>query len=204
MKTRFFSLLIVGGAISFAACQSSGDGTPGDGDTSAIERAPDNTRVDENKTGMDSVSGRMTTLDDDSRKFVLEAASGGLMEVQLGQQAQQKAVNQRVKEFGAMMVRDHGKANEELKSTVNGKLAVPETMTDNHQHHVTDLSSKSGADFDKAYIKMMVDDHEADIRKFENIAKESNDPALRNFATNTLPTLRTHLDSAKAIRKDLK
>jgi putative membrane protein len=200
MKTRFFSLLILGGAISFAACQGSGDNT-GDGDTTAIESSPDNTKVDANTA--DTTSGTSTTLDNNTRDFVTEAASGGMMEVELGQMAQQKATSQRVKDFGAMMVRDHSKANDELKSAVSGKLDVPATMKEKHQHHVTELRDKTGTEFDKAYIKMMVDDHEADIKKFEDIAKESTDPAVKNFANNALPTLRTHLTEAKSIRDEL-
>lgn len=197
MKTRFFSLLIVGGAISFAACQGSGDNTPGDGDTTAIEAAPDNTRVD------DPAANTNTTLDNNTRDFVVEAASGGMMEVELGQLAQQKATNQRVKDFGAMMVRDHNKANEDLKAAVSGKLEVPATMQEKHMDHVNNLRDKTGTEFDKDYIKMMVDDHEKDIRKFEDIAKESTDPAVKNFANNALPVLRTHLTEAKSIRDEL-
>ena len=201
MKQRFFSLLILGCAISFAACQGTGDGTPGDGDTTSIEAAPDNTRVDDNTA--DTLSGANTTLDNNTRDFVVEAASGGMMEVELGQLAQQKATSQKVKDFGAMMVRDHSKANEELKAAVSGKLDVPATLQEKHQHHVSDLRDKTGTEFDRAYIKMMVDDHEKDIKKFEDISKSSKDPAVVNFANNALPTLKTHLSEAKSIRDEL-
>jgi putative membrane protein len=200
MKTRIFSFLILGGALSFAACQGTGDNTT-DSDTTAIEAAPDNTRVDDTKA--DTLSGTNTTLDNDTRDFVVEAASGGMMEVELGQLAQQKATTQRVKDFGAMMVRDHTKANDELKAAVSGKLEVPATLQEKHQHHVSDLRDKTGTEFDRAYIKMMVDDHEKDIKKFEDISKSSKDPAVVNFANNALPTLKTHLSEAKSIRDEL-
>jgi putative membrane protein len=200
MKTRFFSYLVLGGALSFAACQGTGDNTT-DSDTTAIEAAPDNTRVDDTKA--DTLSGTNTTLDNNTRDFVVEAASGGMMEVELGQLAQQKATSQRVKDFGAMMVRDHSKANEELKAVVSGKLDVPATMQEKHQGHISDLRDKTGTEFDRAYIKMMVDDHERDIKKFEDISKSSKDPAIVNFANNTLPTLKTHLSEAKSIRDEL-
>jgi putative membrane protein len=198
MKTKIFSLFIMCGAIAFAACQGTGDGTPADGDSAtAIERAPDNTTVDNNNTATG------TTLDDNTRDFVMEAASGGMMEVELGQLAQQKATNQRVKDFGAMMVRDHSKANEDLKTAVSGKITVPATLSDKHQGHINDLKEETGADFDRDYIKMMVNDHEADIKKFEDIARDSKDQAVRDFANNALPTLRNHLAEAKSIRDEL-
>jgi putative membrane protein len=201
MKTKIFSLLIMGGAIAFASCQGSGDGTTDTGDSTAIQSAPDNTTVDENKT--DSNLATTSTLDDNTQKFVMEAASGGMMEVELGQLAQQKASSQRVKDFGAMMVRDHSKANNDLKAAVSGKATIPASMEDNHQEHVNDLTKKTGTDFDKAYIKMMVDDHEKDIKKFEDASKDAKDPAVKDFATNTLPTLRQHLAEAKSIRDEL-
>jgi len=197
MKTKIFSLLILGGAIAFSACEGTGDGTTKDGDTTAIERAPDNT------TPSDNTTATGTTLDDNTRDFVMEAASGGMMEVELGQLAQQKAVNQRVKDFGAMMVRDHNKANEDLKTAVSGKLTVPTAMKDKHQDHVKHLTETSGAEFDREYMKMMVDDHEADIKKFEDMARDSKDQAVRDFANNALPTLRNHLAEAKSIRDEL-
>jgi putative membrane protein len=199
MKTRFFSYLVAGAALSLAACQGTGDGTDTTSDTVAIEKAPDNTRVDERD---DTVSSS-TVLDNKTSDFAKEAANGGMLEVELGQLAQQKAVTQRVKDFGAMMVRDHTKANDDLKNSVSGKITLSTTMPDQYQKHVNHLRDESGIAFDKEYMKMMVDDHEKDIKKFEEIAKESKDPAVRDFAKNTLPTLYTHLDSAKAIRMDL-
>ena len=201
MKTKFFSLLIIGGAISFAACQGTGDGTPGDGDTTAIESSPDNTRVDENT--VDSTAGTASTLDENTREFVTECTSGGMMEVQLGQLAQQKAVNQKVKDFGAMMVRDHTKANDDLKNAVSGKMNVPTTLSDRHQRTINDLNEETGIKFDKDYIKTMIDAHETTINKLEKISKESKDPAVVSFANNTLPTVKEHLASAKAIRDEL-
>jgi putative membrane protein len=204
MKTKIFSLMIMGGAIALASCQDTSDGTRADGDSTAIERGPDNTRVDDN---MDTTSGAMgmeSSLDNNTRDFVIEAASGGMMEVELGQLAQQQATHQRVKEFGAMMVRDHSQANNELKAAVSGKANIPATLTDKHQRHINNLREKTGAEFDKDYIKMMVDDHEADIKKFEDIAKETNDPSVREFASKQIPTLKKHLSEAKSIRDELK
>lgn len=200
MRTNIFSLLALGTVLTFTACQGTGDGTtPNSDSVGAIEREPDNTRTDE------TTPSTATTLDNNTRDFVMEAAEGGMMEVELGQLAQQKAVNQRVKDFGAMMVRDHSKSGDELKQAVAGKnVTIPATLSDKHRDHVNDLNKKTGIEFDKAYMEMMVDDHEKDIKKFESIEKDANDPAVRNYATNALPVLRNHLESAKSIRDELK
>jgi putative membrane protein len=156
-------------------------------------------------TGATATAPTSPPLDKEGTAFALEAASGGKTEVELGRLAQQQAVNPRVKEFGAMMVRDHSKANDELKQLAGAKqIALPVTLTSKHQHHKDEISKKTGAAFDKAYMNMMVNEHQETISKFEKISKSSNDGDLRGFAIKTLPVLTIHLDSAKAINKSLK
>lgn len=147
----------------------------------------------------------LSTVEDNDAKFMVEAASGGMMEVALGQMAQQKARDQRVKDFGAMMVRDHTKANDELKALAASRnVSLPTTVGEDHQKHIHDLEQKTGADFDKDYMSMMVDDHEKDIKQFENTSDKGNDANLKAFASKTLPVLHVHLDSAKAVNDWLK
>lgn len=141
---------------------------------------------------------------DKASDFMVKAASGGMMEVELGKMAQDKAQNQRVKDFGAMMVKDHTAANTEMKTLADGKSVVlPSSLGEDHQKHVNDLNEKTGAEFDKAYMSMMVDDHKKDISEFEDASK-NDDADVKAFASKTLPVLRTHLDSAQAINDALK
>jgi putative membrane protein len=137
--------------------------------------------------------------------FVQEAAQGGLMEVELGRYAEQNAVNPRVKNFGAMMVRDHSKANDELKSVASAKnITTPAVMDNDHQKKVDDLKKKTGADFDKSYMDEMVDDHDKDVDKFRKESESGTDPEIKAFATKTLEVLLVHQDSAKRIRDAVK
>ena len=141
-------------------------------------------------------------LDSATVMFMTKAASGGIMEVQLGQLAQQQAGSQRVKDFAAMMVRDHGKANDELKSLASAKnVPLSDSLTTEHKRHVTSLQNKKGTAFDKAYMSMMVQDHQKDIQEFEKASNNLSDGEVKAFATRTLPVLKTHLDSATAINR---
>jgi putative membrane protein len=161
------------------------------------------TEKDPDKNAMLVENAKVGAKNDD-QGFVQEAANGGLMEVELGRYAEQNASNPRVKNFGAMMVRDHSKANDELKSIAAGKnITLPATMDDNHMNMVNELKKKSGADFDRDYIKEMVDDHEKDVDKFRKQAEDGTDPELKSFASKTLPVLIAHQDSAKSIRDAL-
>jgi putative membrane protein len=90
-------------------------------------------------------------VDKDDAKFAVAAANGGMAEVELGQLAQQKAANAKVKDFGAMMVNDHSKANDELKALAKSKgITLPVAIDTDEQKVKDDLSGKTGTDFDKA------------------------------------------------------
>lgn len=207
--TNLFSLLIVLGALTFAGCQGSGGGADDTRDSvGAIERSPDrdNTGVDESTDTSMGAQGEQSTaaLDENTRTFLTEAASGNMMEIQLGELAQQKATNARVKEYAAMIVRDHTRANEELRTITQGRnVTISNTMEDKHRRKLDQLRDKEGVEFDRAYMKHMVDDHQEDIRKYEEMAREASDPAIRNYANTTLTTLRAHLEQAKAIRDEV-
>lgn len=145
------------------------------------------------------------SVDNDDSKFAVEAANGGMLEVELGNLAQAKSQDTRVKNFGSMMVVDHTKANNELKAlAANKNIAIPASLSEDEQKHVNMMKEKSGKDFDKAYMGMMVDDHKTDISDFEKAADKATDVDLKSFASSTLPTLRKHLDSAKAIHDAMK
>ncbi len=137
--------------------------------------------------------------------FATEAASGGMMEVQLGKLAEQKAQSKRVKDFGAMMVKDHTQANDELKAiAAKQNIVLPDSMSNDKMKNLDDLSKKTGNDFDKAYIDMMVDDHKEDINEFKDAAQNSPDSAIKAFAAKGVPVLQKHLDSVQAIQQSLK
>jgi putative membrane protein len=139
-------------------------------------------------------------VDKDDADFAVKAANGGMMEVQLGNYAQQNAVSKRVKDFGAMMVKDHTKANEELKSIAAAKnITLPTSIGNDAQKDMDDMMKKKGNDFDKAYMNMMLDDHKKDVKEFEKAAKDCKDAEIKTFAGKTLPVLLAHLDSTKAI-----
>ena len=141
-------------------------------------------------------------------KFIRNAATGGEMEVALGKLAAGKATNEEVKNFGQKMVDDHSKANDELKDLaktkgVDLKKAEDKAIKDESKEEGS-LSKKEGADFDKAYMKMMVKDHEDDVKEFEKASKDCEDSDVKAWAAKTLPTLQSHLSMAKEIQGKLK
>jgi len=134
----------------------------------------------------------------DSNKFATNAAQGGMAEVELGRLATQRAGDVSVREFGARMVADHGRANSELKSIAGQKgIQLPTELNSAQKSEMDKLSKMSGAEFDKEYMSAMLKDHETDVKDFDTQAKEGNDPEIKAFAGKTLPTLQQHLQMAQ-------
>jgi putative membrane protein len=194
MKTNFlqmfFAMII---SLSMIACNNMGGrDNENDNDTTALNNDNDNGGMLDNNQNKD-------------QDFMEEAAYGGLMEVELGRYAQQNAQNPRVKNFAAMMVKDHSKANDELKALAAQKnVTIPTALDDKHMDKMNDIKEKRGAEFDKAYMNEMVDDHEKDVDKFKRQAENGNDSDVKAFAAKTLPILLMHQDSAKQIKDFLK
>ena len=134
----------------------------------------------------------------DSAKFAATAAQGGMMEVELGRVALQRAGDPSVRAFGQRMVTDHTAANAELKGIAARKnITLPTEVTSDQKSTIDKLSKMSAAEFDKEYMSDMVKDHETDVKDFQTQANEGTDPDIKAFATKTLPILQSHLQMAR-------
>src|SRR6185295_16341254 len=135
-------------------------------------------------------------------EFVLDAAKGGMAEVELGKLAADRAQNAEVMKFAERMVTDHSKAGDELKSIAQSKgIRLPEEIEAKDRALVNRLSKLNGAAFDRAYMQAMVSDHVKDVNEFKKEANSGRDPQVKSFASNTLPTLEEHLQQARAARQ---
>lgn len=143
-------------------------------------------------------------LKDDAR-FAVSAADGGMLEVELGKLAEKNASSQVVKDFSKHIIEDHSQANEELKAIALSKsISLPDALSEKYQEKVDKLSKKSGTEFDKDYIDLMVSDHKDDIKAFEKEAEKGNDPEIKAFAASKLPALKQHLKMAEEAQEVLK
>lgn len=151
----------------------------------------------------DAKSSNKLSRSDES--FVKEAAQGGMMEVELGKLAQQKASSGKVKEFGKRMEDDHGKANSELKQLASAKgVDLPTALEGKQKSTVEKLSKLSGAEFDRQYMTTMVNDHKDDVNKFQSESTKGKDADVKQFAGKILPTLKEHLQLAESTAKDVR
>jgi len=137
--------------------------------------------------------------------FAVEAANGGMAEVELGKLAQEKASSTQVKNFGAMMIKDHSMANMEMKELAKDKkITLPDSIDTKEKELKMALSGKSGADFDRAYVEAMVKDHKEDIAAFEAARGKVKYPEMTALIDKTLPMLKMHLQTIEGIQKQIK
>lgn len=149
----------------------------------------------------DNVSGTLAVAKAEA-DFSVEVSNGNMTEIQLAALAKTKAVNKRVRNFAAMMIEDHNRMNAELKRIATAKnITLPEALSDETKNEIAKLSKKEKSEFDRTYMNMMISDHKKDVNKFEKMVNDCKDPALKDFINESLPMLRKHLDSAKAIDK---
>ena len=140
------------------------------------------------------------------RDFVGDMMAGNRAEVALGKLAQQKARNARVKEFAAMMARDHSKALTELKTVAkhaNVDMAKVDTDADEGKDARERLAKLSGMEFDRAYMEEMVDKHERTLKDVENAAEDADNDHVKQWAAKALPTIKKHFEQAKNIKDSL-
>jgi putative membrane protein len=148
-----------------------------------------------------TMAARSSAAADDST-FVKKAAQGGMAEVKLGQLAQSNGSNDAVKQFGQRMVTDHSKANDQLKDAASKEnITVPTDISAKDQATYDSLAKLSGPAFDKAYARDMVTDHEKDIADFNKEATSGQKDSIKNFASETLATLKDHLKQAREMRQ---
>ena len=166
--------------------------SPAKEETKTSETKTSETKKSEAKTEKAAKSEK-SNLSAADKKFAENAAKGGMMEVAMGREAEAKAQNNEVKQFGARMVRDHSKANDELKSIAAKKgITLPKE----------EPSGKFKTD--AGYMQDMVKDHEKDLAEFQNQARNGSDPDLKKFADKTSKVVAEHLSLARKINKDLK
>lgn len=156
------------------------------------------------QTGMAHQAHQTGSVSAADSRFMHEAAIGGMAEVEMGRLAAEKASSADVKQFGQRMVTDHGKANDELKSLAQQKnVTLPTELDSQHKATVDRLSKLSGAAFDQAYMREMVNDHNKDVAAFKKESTSASNADLKAWAGKTLPTLQEHQTMAKEINGKL-
>jgi putative membrane protein len=136
---------------------------------------------------------------EDVRELILTAANDSRLEEEAAKLAQSRAQTEPVRQFARMMADHHARANEELAALAARKhVELPEALDGKAQDKLEGLRDELGRDFDEEYLDLMIDEHQRVIRQLEREAvRKGKDTDIQQWASQTLPTLRSHLDQAQ-------
>ena len=188
---KFGSAALITGAILFSACTGNSN--------------PDNTQhVMSNSDNDKTMTSSSDTSTMSMADFSKEVAMNNMMEVQLGNIAVKNGGDERIKNFGKMMVVDYTKINDDLKYLASKRnVVLPTSISDDQQKNIDTLSKQTGKDFDKYYVSKMIKDQDAYISAFKSAGIKISDGGYKSFTTNALPILKKDLDAIQAIKKEM-
>ncbi len=132
--------------------------------------------------------------------FYKSLAEGGIAEVRDGKLAQQKSADPKIKDFAAMMVKDHTAANQELMALAQSKgIKLPGGPGMGADTKKAELDVLTGATFDKSYVKSQVKGHRDTVDLLQKEISSGQDAQAKAFAQTVLPTVQSHLQAIEGI-----
>ncbi|HEV2676143.1 MAG TPA: DUF4142 domain-containing protein [Aliidongia sp.] len=184
------------------AVQPSNPPAPQQGMTTAAPGATTTTAGSPEATKPVGKPQSAANLNATDKAFVKKATLGGMAEIQAGQLAQNQAQSPDVKAFGQHMVADHTAAGQKLKSIVDAEGAqAPSDLDASDKKQLASLQKQNGKAFDRQYLKGQVSAHKDTVALFKKEAASGGDAQLKQFASDTLPTLQQHLTDVQALAK---
>jgi putative membrane protein len=198
MKRLYLSVFVITALCAIQACNNNAQ-------SENITNPDSISSADSIKAVKDSSSFTDVPADKGDTRFLAGVAGACIIETELGKLALHNAENKRVKNFGAMMVKDHSKATNKLMLLAKSKhIVLPTTPNAAGQKNIDNLAKKSGKDFDKAYVSYIIADHKNYINEFENESVNASDPDIKSFASKTLRVLKNHMDAINTINGSMK
>ncbi len=141
-----------------------------------------------------------------TKDFVSKAAIASQFEIETSKLAVERAVSPDVKSLAQQIIDDHTKAGAALRTALTSGVTTPApaVIDEDHQKKLTELSEKTGTDFDKAYLDIQDDTHDDAIDLFKDYAEDGDNAALKTFAATTLPTLEAHEKQSEIVEERVK
>ena len=145
-------------------------------------------------------AGQGGTLNSTDRQFLTRAAMMDLAEIETGRLAVSQGASESVRQFGQRMIDDHTRTSQQLTQMASAAgFAPPQTLDAKRRAAAAKLARLTGAEFDRAYMKQMVKDHQEAVSLYQRQSTRGTLPDLRSFASATLPALQEHLTMARSM-----
>jgi len=131
--------------------------------------------------------------------FVLMAAVDNQCEIQLAQQAQQKAQSPQVKQLAQQIVQDHQSAQQQLQQTAQAlRLQLPQGIQSIEQQKIQIMASLPSDQFDKQFVSHNQAAHAKAVTKYQAVSQLAQNDQVKQYASQTLPRLQHHFQQANA------
>ena len=132
--------------------------------------------------------------------FLIKSADARMMNAQAGLLAFEKGTNSAIRDFGQRIMKDHSLLLEKIKNLASQRdIYLPDQLSTKKVGDHRNLSEENGREFDKTFIRMIIADHERDLRLFKKAA-QYNDPDVSAFARRYLPLIQSDLEKIKKIK----
>ena len=150
-------------------------------------------------------------LSDGDIKTIAHLHHVNQMEITLGKEAQRQGTA-KVKDYAGTLINDHQTVDKDLTAFAKAHHLTtipadkPSTDADRQDdkdmtQQIAKLKTLKGADFDKAYLNMMVSGHDKELTKIDVEMSSASDPDFKSLLQNVKPVLQRHADQARDLLK---
>lgn len=184
-------------ALMAAACNNTADDTA-DANMADDLAMNDMAMNDVNMAGADTTAMPLTAA-----AFTTMIAGGNLYEIESGKLAETKAVNEECRKMGTMLVTDHTKQQDMLKTAAAASVpsvTLPTAMPPEHQAHLEALKGATGAEFDRLFLAQQKEAHTKMLAALRSYAESGDSPSLKAFAAKAAPGVEQHLNKVASMK----
>jgi putative membrane protein len=215
MKIITFARWAALGALMLAPLAASADKDyDKDKDRSADEATKDKDKDKTSDEAMPKKGAKMkeAKLNDSELQVIAHVHHVNQMEIDAGKMAQKQGSTQAIKSYGEMLVKDHQQNDRDLTSFAKKHgQAIPMEKATNEadkkdmqdtKDAMNKLGKMKGADFDREFLRMMVDGHDKELAKIDSEAAEVTNNDLQTMLKDMKPVLQRHADQARELMKN--
>ena len=155
--------------------------------------------ISDNTDTVDTDRGRTGNINKD-RKYIVNVDNHHMMEIRLGQMAEERGRDESVKEFGRRMARDHTELRKQWLTVIsNSGMKYKSGMGPKHREKLDYLQQFSGREFDREYMTLMTKHHRGYVSYFSKEGRAANYAGVRRAVNRAIPMLQQHFQLAKRI-----
>jgi len=146
----------------------------------------------------------LSVINETEEKLVQETYSMNLFAIRLSQQAINKTKSTDLKDFAALINKEHSDMNEDLHTLAGIKrIVLADTLPIAQMELLNQLLANNDKKYNLEVVSLMVKKHQEAIGVSERAVKVCTDKDFREWFESSLPTLHKHLKTARSLKEKL-